>query len=142
MTLRPARPRPAASARPVCRGRRTPVPPSPLVLAGDHRCVDASALVFLGTGRTCSGCRRVEAGFSALGLGSPRGVAAGLHQFERSFILRLNDRSRPLPEDEMELLYALAREGEQIKLTVCLVKLTVRGSVRPIGCKIGSFAGL
>jgi hypothetical protein len=45
---------------------------------------------------------------------APGGVAKGLDQFERVFILRLNDRSSPLPEDKMELLYTAIREGEEI----------------------------
>jgi hypothetical protein len=45
---------------------------------------------------------------------SPRGAAKGLNQLERFFILRLNDCSRPLRQEEMEQLYALAREGEAI----------------------------
>jgi hypothetical protein len=45
---------------------------------------------------------------------SPRGAAKGLNQLERFFILRLNSSHRPLRQEEMEQLYALAREGEQI----------------------------
>jgi hypothetical protein len=43
-----------------------------------------------------------------------RGLIKGLDQFERSFILALNDAHRRLPEQEMELLYRNIREGEQI----------------------------
>jgi hypothetical protein len=40
--------------------------------------------------------------------------ARAFAQFERSFILRLNDCSSPLPEDKMEQFYADLREGEEI----------------------------
>jgi hypothetical protein len=47
-------------------------------------------------------------------IASPRGAAKGLNQLERFFILRLNSSHRPLRQEEMEQLYALAREGEAI----------------------------
>ena len=46
--------------------------------------------------------------------GFARGLVKGLNQFERNFILALNDAHRRLPEQEMELLYRNIREGEQI----------------------------
>src|SRR5262249_31676970 len=38
--------------------------------------------------------------------------AASLARFERTFILRLNDRQAPLPRDEAERLHALVKQAE------------------------------